>query len=123
MKRSPNRAHTTVGTSMHRLGAEYKNLWKEHPPIAYLNYHTTYQKITDFELSRIFHCRVRHNILHHKCFLRFYLELIPNPDFAQELLLEELVQLTFRMIKPRKTSCSLTSDAKITMIRKAKLPL
>ena len=80
------RAHATIKTSLKMASGEYRKQWHKHLPIAVLNYNTTYHSSIDCEPSRVLHGRVPHNSLDHKLGFRFYPNIAPNTDFAEELL-------------------------------------
>ena len=79
------RAHATIKTSLKMASGEYRKQWHKYLPIAILKYNTTYHSSIDCEPSRLFHGRVRHNILDHKLGLRFNPNTAPTTDFAEEL--------------------------------------
>ena len=80
------RAHATIKTFLKMASGEYKKQWHKYLPIAILNYNTTYPSSIDCEPSRVFHGRVRHNILDDKLGLRFNSNILSTTNFADELL-------------------------------------
>ena len=64
---------------------EYRRQWLKYPPLAVLNYNTTYHSSIGCEPSRIFHGRVPYNILDHRLGLNPNPKVIPTTDFAEEL--------------------------------------
>ena len=82
----PERAHSTIKTSLKMASGEYRKQLHKYLPIATLIYNTTYSFSIDGEPRRVFHDRVPHNNLDHKLGLRFNPNTIPTNDFAEKLL-------------------------------------
>ena len=111
------RAHATIRTSLKMASDEYRKQWHKYLPTAILNYNTTYHSGTDCQGSRVFHYRVPHNILDHKLGLRFNPNATPTTDFQKNYYAEPKSCMT----KPRKMSCSLTSNTRGVTTKKKKL--
>ena len=95
------RAHATIKTSLKMASGENRKQWHKYLPFAILNYNTTYHSSSDCEPSEVIHGRVPHNFPDHKLDLQFNLNTAPTTDFAEP---------KSYMAKPRKMSCSLTSN-------------
>ena len=112
------RAHATFNISLKEASSEYRKHWYKDLPIAILKYNTTYHSDIDCEPSRVFHGRVPHNILDHKLGLQCNPNVSPTTGFGDELIRRTKIPYH----KPRKTSCSNTSNKKL-LRQKAKSSL
>ena len=79
-------AHATIKTFLKMASGEYRKQWHKYLPFVILNYTTTYHPSIDCGPSRVFHCRVPHNILDHKLGLQFNPNAAPTTNFAEKLL-------------------------------------
>ena len=80
------RTHAAIKTSLEMASGENRKQWQNYPPLATLNYNTSYHTNLESEPTRVFHERVPYNILDRKQILKTDLNFKVITDFADELL-------------------------------------
>ena len=98
-------------TCLKMASGEHRKQWHILSLIAILNYNTTHHSSIDCDPSRAFQCRVSHNFLDH------------NLGLVLILQMNNSAELKSYMTKPRKTSCTPTSNTKIFTTKKANASL
>ena len=82
----PARTHTTIKNSLKRASGEYRKQWHNYPPLAFLNYNTSYHTSQECERTKCFQSRVLYNTFDQKLRPKFDPNLKVAADFADELL-------------------------------------
>ena len=119
MNKHSGSIHATMKTSLRMASVEYRKQWHNYLPDTILNNNTTYHSSKDCEPSRVFHGKVAHNFF----ITNMDYDLFPISHLQQTLQNNYSAEPKFSMTKPRKMSCSRTSNTRCITTKKQKLHL
>ena len=80
------KSHASIKQSLKIETGERRSLWHKYISIAVLNYNTSYHSSIGCEPSRVFHGRIRYNILDLKMGIRPQKSPSPDSEIAQDVL-------------------------------------
>ena len=82
------RSHMSIKQALKIETGERRSFWHNYVSIAFLHYNTSYHKSVGCEPSRVFHGRIRYNILDLKLGIRPQQQPIPTSQIAQMFLIK-----------------------------------
>ena len=95
------RSHASIKQSLKIETGEHSSLWHKYISVAVLNYNTSYHSRIGCEASRVFHGRIRYNILDVKMSIRTQKTSSPDSENAQDVL--EQTEMIFQDVRKNPT--------------------